>query len=132
MQISDTSSFLRRVLVADAITSAASGLLMVFGAGLLEGLLGIPAAVLVPSGVILLPFAGLLLYLATRERLPRPAVWAVIACNVLWAVDSVAMLALGWLEPTTLGGVFVVAQALVVAAFAELEYLGLRRSIATA
>jgi hypothetical protein len=67
-------------------------------------------------------------YVGTRERLAPPAVWAVIACNALWAAGSLLLLA--WLAPTLLGYVFVVAQATAVAVFGELQFIGLRRSAA--
>jgi hypothetical protein len=51
----------------------------------------------------------------------------VIACNALWAVDSVALLLTGRIAPTAWGHAFVVAQALIVAGFAWLQHLGLRR-----
>jgi hypothetical protein len=43
-------------------------------------------------------------------------------------LDSVLLLFTGWVEPTGLGEVFVIAQAVVVAVVAELELVGLRRS----
>lgn len=132
MTTSNTSPFLRRVLLADAATSGASGLLMTLGAGFLEDLLGVPAALLRYAGLSLLPFAALVAYLATRQSPPRAAVWAVIVLNALWAVDSILLLAGGWVGPTALGYTFVVAQALVVAGFAEAQYVGLRRSPAAA
>jgi hypothetical protein len=46
----------------------------------------------------------------------------------LWALDSVLLLVSGWIEPTVLGEMFVLGQALIVAVLAELEFLGLRRS----
>jgi hypothetical protein len=55
-------------------------------------------------------------------------VFAVVACNGLWALDSVLLLVTGWIEPTVLGEVFVLGQALTAAVLAELEFLGLRRS----
>lgn len=123
---------LRRVLLADAVSSAATGLLMLFGAGTLAGPLGLPSALLAGAGIALLPFAGALLYLATRSAtrpaIPRLALWAVIAANALWAVESVALPLTGWITPTGLGQLFVFAQALVVAAFAEAEYLCVRRA----
>ena len=125
---SRTSPFLPRVLLADAATSGATGLLMMLGAGAAGELLGIPDALLRYAGFTLLPFALLVAYLATRESVWRPAVWAVVAANALWAADSVLLLLTGWIEPNELGIAFIVGQALVVAAFAELEYLGLRRS----
>ncbi len=132
MNISSTSSFLRRVLLADAATSCASGLLMALAAVPLENMLGIPSTLLRYAGLSLLPFAALIAYLATRRSLPRSAVWAVIALNALWVADSLLLLVGGWVGPTTFGYVFVIAQALVVAAFAEFEYVGLRKSPAAA
>jgi hypothetical protein len=123
--------FLRFALYADALASAASGLLMAAGAGQLERLLGIPAALLQPAGLILLPYAALVAWLGSRENVPTAAVWTVIACNVLWAADCAIVLASGWLAPTALGYAFVIAQALTVLVFAELQYVGLRRSAAT-
>ncbi|HTR58376.1 MAG TPA: hypothetical protein VMM27_09385 [Casimicrobiaceae bacterium] len=125
---SRTSPFLRRVLLADAATSGATGLLMMLGAGAAGELLAVPDALLRYAGLTLLPFAALVALLATRENLWRAGVWAVVVCNALWAADCVLLLLTGWIEPNELGIAFIVAQALVVAVFAELEYLGLRRS----
>lgn len=122
------SPFLRRVLVADAAVSAGTGALLMFGADMVAGLLGLPSTLLFEAGLSLLPFAALVLYLATRATMPRPFVWAIIAYNAMWAGDSVLLLATGWVAPTALGVAFVVAQAVAVLGFAELEYFGLRRS----
>lgn len=123
-------SFLRRVLLADAAASGATGLLMAFGASFLEPLLGLPVALLREAGIILLPFAALLIYIATREHLSRRWVWAVVVMNVIWVMDSILLLLSGWVSPTLLGQAFVIGQALVVAVFAELEYFGVRKSAA--
>jgi hypothetical protein len=125
--LATTSGFLRTVLVADALVSGATGLLMLAGAALLEPLLQIPATLLRGAGLALLPYAAFVAMLARRDALPRAGVWAVIACNVLWAIDCVALLVTGWIDPTALGVVFVLVQAVVVAAFAELQVVGLRR-----
>ena len=123
------STFLRRVLFADAATCAAAGLLMLFGAGLLEQGLGLPQELSRYAGVGLLPFAAFLVYLATRANLSQPVLWAVIVLNVLWAVDSILLLVSGWIEPTGFGYAFVIFQAFGVAMFACLEYFGLRKSV---
>ena len=128
MSSTHPSPFLRFALWADAAASAASGLLMALGAGQLERLLGVPAALLQPAGLILMPYAALVAWLASRDSLPAAAVWAVIACNLLWAADCALLLMGGWIAPTALGYAFVIAQALTVAVFAELQYVGLRRS----
>ena len=128
MQSFPTSTFLRRVLLADAATCLAAGLLLTLGAPLLEQFCGLPPGLSRYAGVGLLPFAALLVYLATRESLPAPAVWAVIVLNVLWTADSLLLLLSGWVTPTPFGYAFVVAQALGVATFAALEFAGLRKA----
>lgn len=122
------SPLLRQALLADAATSGACGLFMMLGAGLLEPMLGLPGTLLRISGLILLPYAALLAYLATRPALPRMGAWAVILGNVLWAIDSALLLMSGWVHPTSAGYAFVIAQAAVVVMYAELQFMGLRRS----
>lgn len=123
----DMSPLLRRALQADALASGAMGLLLTLAAGPLEELLGLPRALLLGAGIGLLPFALALGWLANRQTLQRAWVWAVLAINAVWVVDSLSLLALGWVEPTLLGKVFVIGQAVAVAVLAELEFFGLRR-----
>lgn len=124
-------SLLRRILLADALASAAAGLLMTLGAGYLAPMLGLPLMLLREAGLILLPFAAFVAYVATRKEVPRGGVWAVIVCNAIWVLDSIVLLLSGWVNPTMPGQVFIVAQALVTAVFAELEFFALRKSPAS-
>lgn len=128
MSQSRPSSFLRRVLVADAVTSGATGLLMLGAASLLESQLAVPASLLRYAGLSLLPFAAFVGWLATRETVSRAAIWTVILCNVLWTADSLLLLLVGPVEPNALGQAFVIAQAVVVGLFAEAQIVGLRKS----
>jgi hypothetical protein len=121
------SPFLRRVLLADAIVSGATGLLFLLGAGFLAALLHLPETLLRPAGIFLLSYSALVAYIATRVSPPRWAVWAVIIANTLWAADSIVLLVSGWVTPNALGTAFVIAQAVIVAAFAEAQYIGLRQ-----
>jgi hypothetical protein len=132
MEQSRTSIFLRRVLLADAATCAAAGLLMWLRASQLEQSLGLPTALSRYAGISLLPVAAYLVYLARREQLSRSAVLIVIGLNALWAVDSILLVLSGWLELTGSGYAFVIVQAVGVAMFAGLEYFGLRRSATAA
>lgn len=126
----NTSSpdFLRRVLLADAFTCVATGALLAAGAGMLAALFGLPAVLLQEAGLVLFPIAAFIAYVATRKPVSPRMVWAVIAGNVLWVAGSIALLLSGWVSPTALGQAFVVAQAVIVALLAELEFFGLRRS----
>lgn len=120
--------FLRNALLLDAAASGGLGLLMAAGHAFLAPLLGLPAMLLLGAGLALLPFALGVAALARRATVSRGGVWAVIAINALWVVESFALLGLGWVQPTLLGQVFVVVQAVAVLAFAELEWWGLRRA----
>lgn len=123
-------TFLRRILLVDALASAATGLLMALGAPLLAPVLGLPLMLLREAGLILLPFAAFVAFVATRKEIPRRSAWAVVVVNALWVIDSAILLLSGWVAPTVYGQVFVVAQALVVAVFAELQFFALRKSVA--
>lgn len=123
-----TSPLLRWALLADACASGVMALMMLLFASALEGLLQIPARFLFNVGLILVPYSALVGYLGTRESLPNWIVWAVIGANVLWVLDSVLVAMSGWLAPNGLGYAFIYGQALAVAAFADLQFLGLRRS----
>lgn len=128
MNLRNSSILLRRSLTADAAISGSTGLLLLFGATLLEGLLGIPAMLMRLAGISLLPFAAAVLYLARQDSPQRPGVRTVIGLNAGWVVASVLLLLSGWIDPTGLGVAFVILQALAVAAFAELQYTALRRT----
>ncbi|MFC4311172.1 hypothetical protein ACFPN2_18890 [Steroidobacter flavus] len=132
MSLIQTSTFLRRVLVLDAVSCAGLGVLLVtFGNGL-SGVLSLPVGLLQQASAVLLPFALLLAFLSTRARLPRAAVWAVIVANAIWAIDSIVLLFTDWVQPNLLGTLFVAGQAAFVAVVVELEYIGLRKSAAAA
>jgi hypothetical protein len=132
MEQSRTSTFLRRVLLADAVTCAAAGLLMLLRASQLEQQLGLPTALSRYAGISLLPVAGYLAYLAKREQFSRSPVLTVIVLNAIWALDSILLLFSGWIEPTAAGYAFIIIQAIGVAMFAGLEYFGLRQSATAA
>jgi hypothetical protein len=125
---SNNSSFLRRVLAVDAISSGAMGLAMLSFGSFIAQLLNLPVDLIRDAGLVLLPFAAFVGYVASREHPPRASVWIIIALNVVWVVDSIVLLFTGWVEPNALGYSFVIAQAVVVGVFAELEYVGLKRA----
>jgi hypothetical protein len=122
------SRLLRLALAADAAATAGTALLMVVASATLATWLGVPEPLLRYAGLVLLPYAAIVGYLAARTYVARMAVWGVIAANLAWAVDSALLVASGWIDLTMLGYGFVIFQALVIAAFAELQYLGLRQS----
>ena len=121
----DRTAFLRRVLMVDAATCLATGVLLSLFATPLSTLLGLPAALLFYAGASLFPIAAFMAWLALRRDVARWGAWLVILGNAGWVAGSVLVLVL--FSPTALGYAFVIAQAVVVAFLAELECSGLRR-----
>jgi hypothetical protein len=122
------NTFLRYALIADAVASGATGLMMIAGADLLTGLLGLPVPLMREAGLLLVPYVALVAFVGTREAIPFGPVKAIIALNVLWVLGSVGLLAGGFVAPTLLGYAFVIAQAIAVGVLAELQIIGLRRA----
>jgi hypothetical protein len=128
--MSGQNTFLRYALLADAVASGATGLLMIAGADALTGLLGLPVALMREAGLLLVPYVALVAFVGTRATISRSAVQAIVALNALWVLGSVAVLVAAPVAPTALGYAFVIAQAAAVAVFAELQVIGLRREAA--
>ncbi|MBO3737343.1 hypothetical protein [Actinoplanes flavus] len=112
---------LRWVLKADAVVTGVNGIAYVALAGALTGVLGYPVSVQRWAGAFLVVYAMVVGVIATRPVVSRAAVRAVIGANVAWVLLSIGVLSAGAIEATTLGRVWMAAQAAVVAAFAALQ-----------
>ncbi|WP_257169054.1 hypothetical protein [Bradyrhizobium sp. SRS-191] len=123
-----SSTLLRRALIADAVFSGVAGLALTFDASPLAALLQLPDALLRETGLFLIVYAGFVGWLGSRALAPKPLILLVIAGNAAWTVGSVALLFSGLVTPNVLGEIFVAAQAVGTGVFAELQYMGLRRS----
>jgi hypothetical protein len=123
-----SSLFLRRALLADAVFSGISAVLMTLAAGALASLLNLPEALLSETGLFLIAYTALVGWLSARQSVPKPLVIIVIAGNAAWTVASVALLFSSLINPNLLGEILIVAQAIATGVFAELQYMGLSRS----
>src|SRR5690349_19506222 len=103
LSMTPSSHLLRRVLWADAATSFASGAAQVAALDLLAGLLGLPRALLLETGLFFLAYGALVAWAASRREPPRPLVLLFAVGNIAWALACVAALAGPWLHPTLLG-----------------------------
>ncbi|UPK24906.1 hypothetical protein [Bradyrhizobium sp. 195] len=124
----DASTFLRRALLADAIFSGVAALGFTFGASAFAALFNLPEALLRETGLFLIAYTALVGWLASRAAVPKPLVLLVIVGNAAWTVGSIALLLSGAVSPNLAGELMVVAQAIATGVFAELQYVGLRRS----
>ena len=128
MSESPSTPLLRKALVLDAVASGAMALLLVLAAPALSGIFGLSAGFLRGIGALLLPWVALLAWTITRPRLSRGLVLAIVGANVAWVAASAWLPLSGLVSPTTLGTGFVIAQAVAVAVFADLQWMGLRQA----
>jgi len=122
--------FLHRVLWLDAATGVATGLLQLLLADQLAVLLGLPVGLLVASGWALFAYVALIAFIATRQFIPRPLVWLLIAANAAWVLGCLALLFGGLAAPTLAGKAFIAVQAVAVGLLAELQWFGVRKAAA--
>ncbi|CCD96211.1 conserved membrane hypothetical protein [Bradyrhizobium sp. ORS 375] len=127
----NSSPLLRRALIADAVFSGVAGLALTFDASPLAALMQLPDALLRETGLFLVVYACFVGWLGSRALAPRPLILLVVAGNAAWTVGSIALLFSGLVTPNVLGEIFVAAQAVGTGIFAELQYMGLRRSSGT-
>ena len=128
MNVLQPSPILRNALLLDGLLSGVTCLLLVLAAGWLGAFLELPRLLLLVAGSALLPFAAMLVWLSNRAEISRQAIWAVIAVNLVWVIDSLLLLVIGWVSPNLFGYAFIIAQALAVGLLAELQWFGLKHS----
>lgn len=121
-------SFLRNALYLDAAASGVIAIALIAGSGLVAAITGLPVAFLTVIGIALVPFVALVLWTARQAPPADAAVKTVIALNVAWVIASVAVLLAQVFAPSALGYGFIIVQAVAVGLFAELQFIGLRRS----
>ncbi|RYF41747.1 MAG: hypothetical protein EOO25_08885 [Comamonadaceae bacterium] len=129
MSVFASPRFLRNVLIADAASGAATGLLHLLAGAALAQWLGLPVPLLVASGALLFGYVALAGYLASCDPVPRPLAWTLVAANWAWVAACLVLLFGGVVpEPTLLGKAYLVVQALAVAVLAEVQWACLRRT----
>ncbi len=127
------SSFLRRALLADAVFSGISAVGLSLGAGAFASLFNLPEVFLREVGLFLIAYAAFVGWLGSRQTMMKVLVLIVIIGNAAWTLASIALLfsGSGSVSPNLLGMAAVVAQAIATGVFAELQYIGLRKSGST-
>ena len=79
------------------------------------------------AGLLLLPLAAFIAWLASRPSPPSALVWIVIVGNLAWTAESFLLISMESARITALGTAFVAAQAVAVLGITALEYAGLKR-----
>ncbi len=123
-----TTPLLQRVMRGNAIFSASSGAILIFTAPALARLMGIPRPLaLTITGVLLVAYGPTLWTLAERAGKETWPGWLAVILDILWIAGSAALVFGGWLPLTTAGIWIIVVLADIVAVFAVLQFIGIRR-----
>lgn len=119
---------LRRVLAFDAISGVGTGLLQLAASGLLSGWLGLSEPLLRTSGIAIFAFVALAAWLAMQRTPSRAGLAVLVIANFAWAIGCLWLALGGAAGVTSVGVAYLMVQVLVVAALAELQWMGLRQS----
>ncbi len=120
--------FLRRVLRGNAVFSTLAAAVFILAARPLSEFMGItPPVALIVLGLGLLPFAGFVYAVSKQEAINTRFVKIILVLDVVWVAASFALLLSGLLPLATGGKWLIGLLAEVVAVFAILEFIGLRR-----
>ncbi|QCB50390.1 hypothetical protein E5720_04800 [Rhodococcus sp. PAMC28707] len=119
---------IRTLLRLDAVASGGLGVVLVALAEVLEDPLGLAVTLSVVVGLGLLAWTGFVTWVSAH---PTPAlVREVFVLNLVWVAASITFAIGGWGGLTGWGVLFVLAQALAVAALTALQYAA-RRELRT-
>lgn len=128
LSLLSSPSFLRRVLWADAITGLGCAALHLAFTDALVLWLGLPAALLIESGLVVVLFVLLAGALALQRTPSRAGLMLLVAGNLAWVAGCVWLLVAGPIHPTPLGQAWLAVQAVTVLLLADLQWWsGLRR-----
>ena len=128
LSTSDRSSLLRMTLKGNALFSVITGVVFIVFSQWLAGFTGIPSPLgFMVVGAGLLAYAILPYQIARQDAINLRHATLIMVADELWVVASIVVLVFGLLPLTAAGKWTVGITADMVAVFAILEYIGIRR-----
>jgi hypothetical protein len=119
---------LQNVMLINAVSSAASGLLLIFLAGFVSQIFEIPSTgVFAGVGVFLVLFASLVFYESRQIPIRMERIRLIITLDRLWVLLSLIVVLLPSIDMSTMGKVLTIAVAVWVALMAYLQARNLKR-----
>ena len=113
----------QRILQLNGSATALSALAMLATRGILPSLFGLDSPILLDLvAVAFLAYAAALFVAAARSPVSARTMMAFTAADVAWVVGSAIALILFWQQFAPLGRLLIIAVALIVEAFATLQY----------
>ena len=111
MSMPHATILLRKLLLTDAATCFAMGVLLSAGATSVAAYTAIPTALLMYAGVALFAIAATIAVIAMQAATSVPYVPLVVIGNVLWVAGSLALMFGDWIRPNPVGYAFIGVQA---------------------
>ena len=121
-----TDSLLRFAMRADAVLTGLAGIAAIPLAGWLSEMSGTTTTFEYSMSAFFIAYGIVVYALASLQNVRVPGI-AVIVANVAYTVGSVVLVLVDWMPLTTFGVVMTLATGVYTAAFAELQYQGVRR-----
>lgn len=126
------TNLLHQALLANGIFSSISGLVFMVSSAPIAAFLGVDFnAVLIALGLALVLFGLGVLWLSSRPEIPRSLAILVTVLDLAWVLGSIILLVSGIIPLTPEGKWAIAIIADIVAVFAILQIIGLRRLSAT-
>jgi hypothetical protein len=123
----DPAALLRRTLAGNASFSALCGLSFLLAGGTIGAAFAVPAPTIQMFGAVLLVFAAYLFLVVRKQPIPRGEAWFLLAMDVGYVVASLIVLVGSPNLLNSAGRFFFWVVAEIVAVFAILEYIGVRK-----
>jgi hypothetical protein len=121
---------LKNVLLLNGISSAATGMILLVFAREVAKLFGVlENEVFVATGMFLLLFGGIVVYVSRKSTLQSTLVFVIIALDILWVLSSIAIVLLGLFTLSTLGYALIMGVAAWVGVMAYLQFKGLKQPV---
>ena len=118
-----------RTVLIDAVATATSGVVMLAARGILYPFFGLTSPLLfdIVAGTFI-AYAAAIAVVAARPVISRAALMTIVGVNVASAVVSAAILIAFWADFHPVGRLLIAAVALIVEAFATLQFAAARRT----
>ena len=121
---------LKTAMIENAMFSGLTGVVLIFGAAWLDTWLGAPGWLLAALGAGLIGYAAFLVTTARNPRWMRFGGTNAVVGDVAWVLGAAALI-LVTDALTTKGEIALATVSAIVAAFAALQWIGLRRIAAS-
>lgn len=128
MKTIQPARLLKFALYADAAGTVALAILQLLLPSLLTELLSLPSDLLMESGIFMVGYSAMLVWLARLRRVWAVAVQFIVIGNVGWAIACLVLAETAIVSPSVPGVAYLLFQAVAVLLFAALEWAGLRAS----